>query len=154
MSSQIVARAINTQSPFVGLREFLPRHPQAICATCSSSPAVVSKEGPPGLASTLPPPPLKGRCACQGLVGRGGRAGASSDRWEGAGEVQPRIEQEPSLHPCYLAKHFLPSLFPFPRHLGHLTGHPVSYDMMYPGCVLSRVLLRVRGSSEHRWVEA
>ena len=49
---------------------------------------------------------------------------------------------------------FLPNLFPFPHHLGHLTGHPVSHDMMYPGCVLSRVLLRVRGSSEHRWVEA
>lgn len=114
MSSQIVPRAINTQSPFVGLREFLPRHPQAICATCSSSPAVVSKEGPPGLASTLPPPPLKGRCACQGLVGRGGRASASSDRWERAGEVQPRIEQEPSLHPCYLAKHFSSQPLPLP----------------------------------------
>lgn len=53
-----------------------------------------------------------------------------------------------------LPRIFLPNLFPFPHRLGHLTEHPVSHDMMYPGCVFSRVLLRVRGSSEHRWVEA
>lgn len=141
----------------MGLREFLPRHPQAICATCSSSPAVVSKEGPPGLASTLPatpPHPPKGGYAHQVLVGMGEEQVPLLT----GGKGLEKYSQESSRSLLYtlvtLPSVFLPSLFPFPHHLGHLTGHPVSHDMMYPGCVLSRVLLRVRGSSEHRWVEA
>lgn len=83
MGSQIVLRAINTHSPFVGLREFLP---QPICATCHFEPR---SQGPPGLASTSS---TNGGCAGQVLVREQAEEQVlQPDRWEGTGEIKPSI---------------------------------------------------------------
>ena len=60
------------------------------------------------------PTPPPERRLCSAGSGGDGEEQVPLLTGEGAGEVQPRIKQEPSLHPCYLAKRFSSQPLPLP----------------------------------------